>query len=191
MNYMTRSRLDQTQAGYIEMVTDRIDGGWRAYLLTFTFNQLRGTPDTIRAIMRREIERMYATMVTRVVRHPRSPNSRDILPVWICIPDRPVPKSDRDSINRLRPNDGVHFHAIAVFPLCSRTKMIDEHVENSQILYRGREGKVANVHARRIVSKHEAVTDYVLKSLSRRWYDFDDIFVLPRATSELAKRSSH
>jgi hypothetical protein len=181
--------MNQSQAeiisAYAGFIDEKLDDGWRAYLLTFTFNQLPGKPVTAREIMRQELERMYATMVTRLVRKPRSPAAQELLPKWICFPDRPVPKGVRESLERIAPNDGVHFHAIAVFHPKSRIRAIRKHVRQYQGLYLGNGGKVARVDAARIRKTPERATDYALKSYSRGRYDADDFVVFPRSVTEL------
>jgi hypothetical protein len=181
--------MNQLQAeiisAYAAFIDDKLDDGWRAYLLTFTFNQLPGKPVTAREIMRQELERMYATMVTRVIRKPRSPAAQELLPKWICFPDRPVPKGVRESPDRIAPNDGVHFHAIAVFHPKSRIRTIRRHVRQYQALYMGHGGKVAGMDAVRIRRTSERATDYALKSYSRRRYDSDDFVIFPRSVTEL------
>jgi len=135
--------------------------------------------------MRQELERIYATMVTRLVRKPRSPAAQELLPRWICFPDRPVPKSTRESLDRIAPNEGVHFHAIAVFHPGSRIKAVAKHVREYQGLYLGDAGKVSGVHAKRVRKTPNKAANYALKSYSRRRYDSDDFVLFPRSVSEL------
>ena len=101
--------------------------------------------------MAKEIERIYATLLTRVVRHPRSPSAADMLPIWIFCPDFPVPKRKRQSLAKVMVNDGLHYHAIAVLPPTSRLQeSLRRHFRNNQGLYRGRNQLVSRIKAKKI-----------------------------------------
>jgi hypothetical protein len=74
--------------------------------------------------MNAEIERFYATLLTRVARNPRRAASRNKLPLLIGLPDRPVGKLNPTYyLSAIRPNDGVHFHALLAIPPESRLKV--------------------------------------------------------------------
>ena len=69
-----------------------------------------------------EIERVYATLVTRVVRKPRSPKSADRLPVFVGFADLPVAKRERKQLREVTLNDGLHYHGILLMPGRSRLR---------------------------------------------------------------------
>jgi hypothetical protein len=58
--------------GYTQLVTDRVRAGWSCHLVTFLFSQLPGTRSTIISRMKDEVHRVYATLLTRVHRKPRT-----------------------------------------------------------------------------------------------------------------------
>src|SRR5665213_1108835 len=86
--------------------------------------------------MEREIERIYATMRTRIIRNPMSRSVVEKLPMWICSPDFPVPKHHKQSLSAVIVNDGLHYHGICLLPPESRLKEpLTEPVANHQGLY--------------------------------------------------------
>ena len=90
-------------SGYTDLVEQRVQDGWQPYLITFMFKRLPGNKSSVIKQMRDEIERVYATLVTRVVRKPRSPKSADRLPVLIGFADlAPCPSGKRSSSGRSR-----------------------------------------------------------------------------------------
>src|SRR6266404_8401119 len=85
---------------------------WSPYYLNFMFGEL---PTRIRAkkeIMRNEVERVYATLVTREVRRPLSVQSQGDMPRFFGCPDYPVPKRDKRSRRLVVANEGMHFNGI-------------------------------------------------------------------------------
>src|SRR5687768_1087981 len=61
--------------GYSEMAHRYVEEGWEPYLSTFMFNQLRGSPQSVHRQMERDIERVYAKSLTRIVRNPTAPSA--------------------------------------------------------------------------------------------------------------------
>src|SRR4051794_41037839 len=85
-----------------------------AYFLNFMFGQLPSSVPAKKAIMRNEVERVYATLVTREVRRPRSRRSQGDMPRFFGCPDYPVPKRDKLSNRLVVVNEGMHFNGILV-----------------------------------------------------------------------------
>ena len=118
---------------YTQMVAQYIDAGWDAHLLTFIFDQLRGSADSVSQQMEREVERVYATVLPRIVRKPRSAAMHGKLPVWIGGPDYPVPKHDRKALRDIQVNDGQHVHAVSLMPRISRLReSLSSHINAEQ-----------------------------------------------------------
>jgi hypothetical protein len=160
--------------------------GRRLYLFSFMFEQLPGRPETKLMIMEQELTRIYAAMLTRIVRRPKGKPSLD-LPVWLAFPDRPVPKTvRRDVLSQIVPNDGVHMHAIVAIPKSSRIDKLIAHVRDYRDLYLGREGRVTHIDVRRLKRTASKATRYVLKSLERQRWDDNQVLVLPRSSTELS-----
>src|ERR1700748_996496 len=68
-----------------------------AYYLNFMFGQLPSGNRAKKEIMRNEVERVYAILLTREVRRPRSITSQGDMPRFFGCPDYPVPKRDKRS----------------------------------------------------------------------------------------------
>ena len=172
---------------YAEMISQKHKEGWRLYLFGFLFRPLPGTPEHRLATMEKELMRIYAAMVTRIVRRPRSLSAQKDMPRWIAFPDFPVPKnSKKDDIVDLIPNDGLHMHAIVAIPPTSRTPNILRHIRQYQWLYLGKHRQLAKITAKRIRRTPKTAARYVLKSLSRRRWGEGLVLLLPRSVSELS-----
>src|SRR4051812_36645423 len=77
-----------------------------AYFLNFMFGQLPSNIGAKRAIMADEVTRVYATLVTREVRRPRSVQSLGDMPRFFGCPDLPVPKRDKRAGRLVVANEG-------------------------------------------------------------------------------------
>jgi hypothetical protein len=174
---------------YGSWATEYINRGWNGYLITFMFNPLRGSAQGIARQMEKEVERVYATMVTRVVRKPLSDTYQDSLPRWFVCPDYPVPKYAKQDLATVAINNGRHMHATGLIPPVSRMKEpLNTHFLRNQDLYVRSDCKLMSVSAIPIEDTADYVTGYGMKSLARRRVDFDQILILPRSRSELASR---
>jgi hypothetical protein len=183
--------MNKITTAYGDMINGYMEDGWKSYLLTFMFNHLRGSPAGVQMQMEREVERVYAKMLTRVVRKPRSLANVGKLPIWIAVPDFPVPKRERTSLDAVTVNNGRHVHALALDPPWSRMGMgLDEHFQQHQELYLGAARKLRRIDVELIRHSPKYVTDYALKSLKRRRADGDDVLILPRALNELREERS-
>src|SRR5919199_4196779 len=130
-NMDTRIKQEIIQQGYGQMVTSKLRQRWEGYLLIFMFNQLRGSRRSVFRQMEREIERVYATVLTRIVRKPLSETCKDQLPIWIGCPDFPVPEHVKMELRDVVVNDGLHIHAIALIPPTSRLKTgLNQHFQD-------------------------------------------------------------
>jgi hypothetical protein len=133
---IAQSSPKQLIAGYTELIQQRIDEGFGAFLLTFMFKQLAGPPKALRIQMNDEVQRVYSTFVTRVVRNPRSEFLKDALPFLITVPDRPVSKKNKQNLSDLAINGGLHLHGILCVPGNSRLKVdAAAHFNANKALY--------------------------------------------------------
>jgi hypothetical protein len=80
---IAQSTPKQLIAGYAELIQQRIDEGFSGFLLTFMFKQLAGSPRALLLQTNDDVQRVYSTFVTRVVRNPRSEFLKDRLPLLI------------------------------------------------------------------------------------------------------------
>ncbi|MEX0827459.1 MAG: hypothetical protein WD005_00740 [Haliea sp.] len=150
------------------------------------FAPLRGSQDAVLSQMERELERVYATMLTRIVRKPSSPANVGKLPIWLACPDLPVPKREKQDLRTVAINDGLHMHAICLIPPQSRlTDGLQRHVEEKQGLYVRDQRVIRRIGAIPITSRPKYVTKYAFKSLQRGRFGTDNIIILPRAMGEL------
>jgi hypothetical protein len=172
--------------GYAQMAENYEQRGWSGYFVAFMFNPIRGSKRKVAAAMQDEVERVYATLVTRVVRDPRSPQNRDCLPFLLASPDYPIFKYDRQSIHDVAVNEGRHFHSVIYFPPNSR-------LHEDPKLHLGRNGgpyirsdrPLSRIDVKPITRTPGRVVDYAFKWLKRGLVDPDEILVLPKALSEL------
>lgn len=171
--------------GLGQMVEDRVTTGWQPTLLTFVFNQLRGSPSSVAWQMQNEVESVYARVLTRIVRKPHS-TPIDRLPFWICTPDYPVFKYEKDHFRNVSINDGRHIHAVAVTPPFSRMRQsLEDHFYYEQGLYTGRDKSLWEIHAKPMTEKLTYATGYAAKGIKTSRINSDELFILPRLSSEL------
>jgi hypothetical protein len=150
------------------------------------FRPLPGNPVVVLDQMIDEVERVYSTFLTRVVRRPLALSSAASLPVLIVASDSPVGKSDKP-LEHVVVNDGVHLHGVLVVSPRSRLQEpVEEHFRAMQRLYVQDGSRLDRVH---VVPVEEddgpRVAEYALKSVARRRWSLDDVLVLPRSMAEV------
>src|SRR3982750_4003659 len=114
--------VDISVKGYAKWISGYMENHWDGYLLTFMFRQLSGSRGSVLRQMERELERVYARALTRIVRKPRCEAAQGRLPILLGCPDFPVPKGQKQSLHDVTFNDGLHVHALALIPPGSRLK---------------------------------------------------------------------
>ena len=138
--------LDQ----YAAWVQDTLDQGYTGYLTTFMFNHIPGNSRSIIGTMTKDMEQFYRTLVTRIVRKPRTAPIHQ-LPKLIALPDRPVPKHFKQSLQDVAINDGLHFHGFNLIPPNSRLDCeLDEHVRQNAIYTDNRYTRIRDIDVRKI-----------------------------------------
>jgi hypothetical protein len=183
-----RLTTEQTRtliAGYIKIMDQKIRRyGWNAYLVTFMFNQIPGGRAARLKSMSDTLHRFYATFLTRVVRKPQSPFQLSERPLFITVPDYPVPKHDKQKLADITINGGLHMHAILAVPWESRLKQdVITHVDQYAQLYIKEPLRRVNIGL--IENNINRVGDYVFKSIKKGRCDWDDVVILPKSTSEV------
>jgi hypothetical protein len=172
--------------GYAAWVADYVEKGWDPYILSFTFQQVPGSRASVLKQMQRDVVRVYAISLTRIVRKPRHNAEQGRLPLWLAVPDLPVPKRQKLSLRDATLNDGLHYQGIALIPPGSRLKDgLDVHFRHHQSLYVRPKQPLARLRADPIIKDPGYVTEYVLKSLMRQRFSLDEVLILPRSRSEL------
>jgi hypothetical protein len=195
-NLEHQSLVNKIIVNYGHMIKSRVEVGWNAYLFTFMFKPLRGDKRAISAQMMDEIDRVYSTFVTRVVRHPKRSAAytwaadylgRDIWedkrPILIACLDGFCKKSDRKCRVHASVNDGLHAHGIMVAPWNSRLREpVNEYFDRKKRIYV--KNRLLRIDVRPVESNEYFVVDYGQKALKTRKADFDDIGIWPRAHNE-------
>ena len=172
--------------GWGMYVGEKIEQGWKGYLVTFTYNKLSGSERTILEQMRNEIERFYASLVKRVVRKPTSPNWQHKLPILIGCPDFAGSRHGKRTLQDLTINQGLHFHAIGLIPRQSRLREgLIKHIQSNYDTYRGERKRISTIDVQRITYAPGSITGYAQKGFKRGRFSHYHLLVLPKALSEL------
>jgi hypothetical protein len=168
----------QIIAGYAELIQRRIDqDGSNAFLLTFMFKPFAGSEKSVLIRMNDEVQGVYSTFVTRVVRNPRSESQKASLPLLITAPDRPVFKLEKQRLSDVKINNGLHIHGILCVPWKCRLKVdVATHFAEKKSVYV--KNRLLRIDVRPIYSsKVTGVVDYAFKALKNGNATPDDIQV--------------
>lgn len=181
---LTRGELSETLFLYEYIACMRTYDGWIPHLVTFLFKDMSNPSEANRVrIMAGQIEAFYKKLITHVVRRPRT----QPCPILIAAPDMPVPKTEKKEPDYPFANDGLHFHAILLLPPKNRLKEpLSAHIQTKWRAYQGPDTLFFSIDVEPIQETPGKAVQYVLKSISRRRFTYDDgILLLPRAISEL------
>jgi hypothetical protein len=164
------------------MVRQYLDDCWSGYFITFMFNRLSGSQGAINRQMQIEIEGVYASFLTRLIRRPHSYGI--IKPVLITCPDWPVPKRQKKALGEITTNGGLHHHGILLIPPASRSHRLKVSIGQHFIAlqsYYTRDRLLKSVEAKPFLAADaRRVTDYLLKGLKRnRINDEETLLFLP------------
>jgi hypothetical protein len=153
-NYEYRSYdptlIRRITAAYGDMIQEKIDEGWDAYLLTIMFKEIRGPRFGVIPKMLQNTATAYERSLTGIVRNPISPSHADKLPIWIVCPDFPVAKEAKKRLRDVSLNDGIYVGGIALLPPVHRKSWdcrLDGHFLNNQRLYAGRGSQIGRIVA--------------------------------------------
>ncbi|TPL72308.1 hypothetical protein [Mesorhizobium sp. B2-3-15] len=187
-NTVPPSMIRDLITGYTKMATDRMQWGWEPTLLTFMFNQLRGSPSNVEQQMQETIEAVYAKILRWCFRKPRNVPVT-AMPLWICTPDYPVHKYHKQNFRDIALNGGRHVHAIALMPPGTNMRTtLDNHFDHEQIRYTGRDRPLWHIDAWPIQDNLPFVVDYGVKGIKTPRAGVDAMFILPRTHSEMEGR---
>lgn len=183
---LTSKIIHDLTIGYTQMVEERIICGAQATLLTFQFNHLGGSPNTVSKKMQETVEKVYSQILTRCFRKPKNVSIHK-MPLWICTPDYPIFKRHKDNFRTIVNNDGRHIHVIAVMPPDTRiTQTLDDHFHNEQFRYSGYKPRpLWCLNSQPITDDLSFVVDYGTKGIKTPRVGVDAMFVLPRTHSEM------
>jgi hypothetical protein len=184
---ISTSELIKSYSQFIGQYTDKY--GWKPFLMTFMFKPLKGSQRAIMHQMNDEIDRVYSTFLTRVVRKPNVLFQRYLCqcPILIAAPDRPVPKHEKQRLKDVTINNGHHMHGILLMPWVSRLKQdVVSHFEKYRRLYV--KNRLLRLDVRAIESNLPGVVDYSFKSMKGSEFGYDDIVIFPKSEAELRDR---
>lgn len=191
---MDWGRINQHRNAWQTWIAELIENRqWKVYFVTFMFMPLSGAEAAKIDQMGREVYRFYRIFITRVFRKPHQPQIQDRLPRLFAVPDRPVPKHEKQALSDVVINDGLHVHAVVLIPKRSRLQIgLKRHVKDNMGLYLGNHGKLRRIDIRRVKRKGDAevaskVSDYLLKSWWRSPALADQIIIFPRPSTELGR----
>lgn len=172
------------------MVSQHLDDGWIGHLITFVFNQLRGDVRSKNHQMQNQIENVYASLTTKLIRRPHAYGA--IHPTFIGCPDFPVRKYQKKSLTEVITNEGLHYHGILLVPPGpSRLKVsVQQHFDENQSYY-VRDQILKRIHVQPFNPNDDGstVTDYALKGLkTNRLPDEETLLILPKTRRETSAR---
>ncbi|MBB4114577.1 hypothetical protein FHT80_003928 [Rhizobium sp. BK226] len=174
---------------YLSMVEERIGEGFEGSLLTFMFKDLKGSEAARKARMEDEVNRIYASLLTRFLKD-QSKVPLHKWPFFMGCVDWPVHKKVKKAIHGITNNDGMHFGGIYLVPPKTRTAMNLEDVVDRARPQLMRSGILTNVHVKPIKDTPRKAAGYVLKSVDRLRIGSDEILILPRHHSEMSKKGA-
>jgi hypothetical protein len=183
-NVSVSNDLIQSYSQWIQEYVDIYN--FNPFLMTFMFKPLKGSHEAIMHQMKDEIDRVYSTFLTRVIRKPNSVYQRYLRsrPMLIAAPDRPVPKHKKQRLSDVTINDGRHIHGILAVPRCCRLKEdVVSHFQQYKRLYV--KNRLLGLDVRAIESDLPRVVDYAFKSVTANKFEYDDILILPKSETEL------
>src|SRR3954447_20237115 len=103
--HTNRKIIDSSIQSYATWASEHVEDGWDPYLVTFMFNHVPGSRAGVLRQMQRELERVYAISLTRVIRKPWCEAEQNRLPILIACPDFPVPKRGKQCLHDVTVND--------------------------------------------------------------------------------------
>ena len=173
---------------YGQWIEESVSDGWNAYYVNFMFRHIPGLPTHRFAVMRNEVERVYSTMVTRIVRKPNSLERLDNLPWFIGCEDKIVPKNKKVSLRDVTINDGSHINGVFLFPLKSRLRKHPiDLIGDNQKYYIPEGGPLLRIHFTPLHVTLTKAVDYTFKSIKRGWVKEEDIIILPKSSTEVTR----
>ena len=170
MNYQfnhSRQTNDEFIQGYTDLIRERITDGWSAYLCSFMFKPINPNQNAAIGLMKDAITRLYSTLVTRIIRDPKSPSSVGRRPVLISVADLPRPGA-KAPLADTTINGGLHFHGILLIPTKNRLRIpLIDHVDQNPLTYLPGDGILSRIHMQPIEDRPDQVFDYAFKAIKR------------------------
>jgi hypothetical protein len=179
--------IHQYIEGLGQLVEEHIKHGFEPYMLSFMFKlaMLNGRSQQLHE----EVNRVYSRFLTECVRNPWSKHNLYNRPVLIACPDWPVPKRYKQDQIKMLPWEGAHWGGVLLVPPRNNLNVgVKDHFETVKRKAYVRAGlPLSRVHVEHISYQRQRATEYVLKSLTRRRCNPDDLLICPLSTSERPK----
>lgn len=122
------------------------------------FHDLPGPMSTQISQMHREVTKVFSSLVTRMIRKPRSPNWVPFLPKGAFVPDLPVFKKSRILVPDASTNNGLHMHGVLLANRWGRlTDPLDVHFREKRATYLT--GKIRSIDVLKIENRPRYTTE--------------------------------
>ncbi|MGU3480126.1 hypothetical protein [Methylobacterium sp. D48H] len=183
-SHTTRKAYIEAWGRYFE---ERMAAGWEGYLITLMFKHIPGSEAARLRVMEQEVYRVYGTHLSRLFHRPNAPSVRGKLPVWIVSPDYPVAKREKQMLDDVRINEGLHLQISALYHPDRRFvgSMVDHFADLMHIYIHG-DHEILRMRVSPIVSNVRYVVGYNCKTVVKRGsIGVDGLIVLPRTMGEV------
>ena len=188
--YFASTEINKQINGWADYFSRLKMEGRKLYFLTFMFKPLKevdrwnkeiNVDRWNKEIMKKVVYEVYGRLITRVVRYPRK-FAGDL--VLVGAPDRPVPHRRKRSSKDVKINNGLHMHAIVALARRTQLKVgLKQHIKDDGA-YLLENLPLRRIHVKRCKRSPRKVTRYLLKGISRRSFDLEDMVICPKASSE-------
>ena len=176
----------RNELAYVDWAEDRVEKGWTPYLLTFMFDHINNSEASLLHQMEREVERVYATHLPYICRCPKANSALGRLPIWLFAPDLPVSKRKKNTLADVLINDGLHGHALGLYPPGHRLRIpLAEHFEERQHIYIRGDNLLQRIDVLLVAHDVGKVLNYVRKSIAKKRIGEEAAFILPRSMHEV------
>lgn len=164
---------------YTDWVNDLCITHYNAFLLTFMFRSMKFSLKEKNSVMKDDISRFYARIVTRFVRRPNKASGLSMRPILLAAADFPVYKLEKSSLHDVLLNGGLHYHGIFLRPKVSRFEgsLTALMRDNQKAFIEGTH--IERIHVARIIDSPDYVTQYALKSLGKGAASEEEVLILP------------
>jgi len=172
-------RQSEITSYYADWINDLCSTDYDPALLTFMFRGMKFSLKEKNSVMKDDISRFYARIVTRFVRRPNKAAGLSMRPILLAAADFPVYKLQKSSLRDVQLNGGLHYHGIFLRPKISRfdgslTALIRD---NQKAFIAGTH--IERIHVVPIIDAPDYVTRYALKSLGRGAAPDEEVLILP------------
>jgi hypothetical protein len=173
---------------YAQWIHEHMAYGWRGYLFSFMFNQIKESDYDRMDKMKQQLGWFYGRLAKASVPKASSPKWTPYLPKAVLVLDFPVFKHSKQRLRDVTMNNGLHWHGLvlATWLAPKLQEPLDVHVRENPGKYLV--GNIRRIDVKPITHDVAYVTGYGMKSLKSRRISDDDILIFPRSASELPSK---